>query len=135
MSRARHVLALGIRCFAWSGVLVGVVAKGVLAQESNKHIDVDEVAATDAKQEPIVTPIDVADSHWHDGTFGTAYTTALVVISLGAPNQLLPNFSTVILLAWNSSGYRLFVISDVRAATPKCRVRYVGLNATARQSG
>jgi hypothetical protein len=33
-----------------------------------------------------------ADSHWHDGTFGNAYTTALVVISLGAPNQLLPIF-------------------------------------------
>jgi hypothetical protein len=33
-----------------------------------------------------------ADSHWHDGMFGNAYTTALVVISLGAPNQLLPIF-------------------------------------------
>ena len=33
-----------------------------------------------------------ADSHWHDGQFGNAYTTALVVITLGAPNQLLPIF-------------------------------------------
>jgi hypothetical protein len=33
-----------------------------------------------------------ADSHWHDGQFGTAYTTALVVMTLGAPNQLLPIF-------------------------------------------
>jgi hypothetical protein len=33
-----------------------------------------------------------ADSHWHDSQFGPAYTTALVVISLGAPNQLLPIF-------------------------------------------
>jgi hypothetical protein len=33
-----------------------------------------------------------ADSHWHDGMFGNAYTTSLVVISLGAPNQLLPIF-------------------------------------------
>jgi hypothetical protein len=33
-----------------------------------------------------------ADNHWHDSTFGNAYTTALVVISLGAPNQLLPIF-------------------------------------------
>jgi hypothetical protein len=33
-----------------------------------------------------------ADSHWHDGMFGTAYTTALVVMTLGAPNQLLPVF-------------------------------------------
>ncbi len=33
-----------------------------------------------------------ADSHWHDGQFGNAYTTALVVITLGAPNQLLPVF-------------------------------------------
>ena len=32
------------------------------------------------------------DSHWHDGQFGSAYTTALVVVSLGAPNQLLPKF-------------------------------------------
>jgi hypothetical protein len=33
-----------------------------------------------------------ADTHWHDGQFGDAYTTALVVMSLGAPNQLLPIF-------------------------------------------
>jgi hypothetical protein len=33
-----------------------------------------------------------ADNHWHDSTFGNAYTTSLVVISLGAPNQLLPIF-------------------------------------------
>ena len=33
-----------------------------------------------------------ADSHWHDGQFGTAYTTALVLMTLGAPNQLLPIF-------------------------------------------
>jgi hypothetical protein len=33
-----------------------------------------------------------ADSHWHDGQFGNAYTTALVVMTLGAPNQLLPVF-------------------------------------------
>jgi hypothetical protein len=33
-----------------------------------------------------------ADSHWHDGQFGRAYTTALVVMTLGAPNQLLPIF-------------------------------------------
>jgi prenyltransferase beta subunit len=33
-----------------------------------------------------------ADTHWHDGQFGNAYTTALVVMSLGAPNQLLPIF-------------------------------------------
>jgi hypothetical protein len=32
------------------------------------------------------------DSQWHDSQFGNAYTTALVVISLGAPNQLLPVF-------------------------------------------
>jgi hypothetical protein len=32
------------------------------------------------------------DSHWHDGMFGSAYTTSLIVISLGAPNQLLPIF-------------------------------------------
>jgi hypothetical protein len=31
-----------------------------------------------------------AESHFHDGQFGNAYTTALVVMSLGAPNQLLP---------------------------------------------
>ena len=33
-----------------------------------------------------------ADSHWHDGQFGSAYTTALVVMTLGAPNQLIPIF-------------------------------------------
>lgn len=33
-----------------------------------------------------------ADSHWHDSQFGNAYTTALVVVTLGAPNQLLPIF-------------------------------------------
>jgi hypothetical protein len=33
-----------------------------------------------------------ADSHWHDSQFGAAYTTALVVMTLGAPNQLLPIF-------------------------------------------
>jgi hypothetical protein len=33
-----------------------------------------------------------ADSHKTDGKFGNAYTTALVVITLGAPNQLLPIF-------------------------------------------
>jgi hypothetical protein len=33
-----------------------------------------------------------ADSHWHDSQFGSAYTTALVVMTLGAPNQLLPVF-------------------------------------------
>jgi hypothetical protein len=33
-----------------------------------------------------------ADSHWHDGQFGSVYTTALVVMTLGAPNQLLPIF-------------------------------------------
>jgi hypothetical protein len=33
-----------------------------------------------------------ADSHWHDSQFGNAYTTALVVITLGAPNQLIPIF-------------------------------------------
>jgi hypothetical protein len=31
-----------------------------------------------------------AESHFHDGQFGNSYTTALVVLSLGAPNQLLP---------------------------------------------
>jgi hypothetical protein len=31
-----------------------------------------------------------AESHFHDGQYGNAYTTALVVLSLGAPNQLLP---------------------------------------------
>lgn len=33
-----------------------------------------------------------AESHFHDGQFGNAYTTALVVMALGAPNQLLPVF-------------------------------------------
>ena len=33
-----------------------------------------------------------ADSYRIDATFGNAYTTALVVITLGAPNQLLPIF-------------------------------------------
>jgi hypothetical protein len=33
-----------------------------------------------------------AESHFHDSQFGNAYTTALVVLSLGAPNQLLPIF-------------------------------------------
>jgi len=33
-----------------------------------------------------------ADSHWHDSQFGNAYATALVVLTLGAPNQLLPIF-------------------------------------------
>jgi hypothetical protein len=32
------------------------------------------------------------DSHWHDSQFGNTYTTALVVMTLGAPNQLLPVF-------------------------------------------
>jgi prenyltransferase beta subunit len=32
------------------------------------------------------------DSHWHDSQFGNAYTTALVLMTLGAPNQLLPIF-------------------------------------------
>jgi len=32
------------------------------------------------------------ESHFHDGQFGNAYTTALVVMTLGAPNQLLPIF-------------------------------------------
>jgi hypothetical protein len=31
-----------------------------------------------------------AESHTSDNKFGTAYTTALMVLSLGAPNQLLP---------------------------------------------
>jgi hypothetical protein len=31
-----------------------------------------------------------AESHFNDGKFGNAYTTALIVLSLGAPNQLLP---------------------------------------------
>jgi hypothetical protein len=33
-----------------------------------------------------------AESHFNDGKFGNAYTTALVVMALGAPNQLLPIF-------------------------------------------
>ena len=33
-----------------------------------------------------------AESHFHDGQFGNAYTTALMVMALGAPNQLLPVF-------------------------------------------
>jgi hypothetical protein len=33
-----------------------------------------------------------ADSNARDGAFGNAYTTALVVMALGAPNQLLPVF-------------------------------------------
>lgn len=33
-----------------------------------------------------------AESHFFDGKFGNAYTTALVVMTLGAPNQLLPIF-------------------------------------------
>jgi hypothetical protein len=33
-----------------------------------------------------------AESHFHDGQFGNAYTTALVVMMLGAPNQILPIF-------------------------------------------
>jgi hypothetical protein len=33
-----------------------------------------------------------AESHFHDGQFGNAYTTALVVMALGAPNQLIPVF-------------------------------------------
>jgi len=32
------------------------------------------------------------DSQFHDAAFGSAYTTSLVVITLGAPNQLLPVF-------------------------------------------
>jgi hypothetical protein len=32
------------------------------------------------------------ESHFHDAQFGNAYTTALVVLCLGAPNQLLPIF-------------------------------------------
>ncbi len=31
-----------------------------------------------------------AESHYHDAQFGNAYTTALMVLTLGAPNQLLP---------------------------------------------
>jgi hypothetical protein len=31
-----------------------------------------------------------AESHFYDGQFGNAYTTALVLLTLGAPNQLLP---------------------------------------------
>jgi hypothetical protein len=33
-----------------------------------------------------------AESHFFDGRFGNSYTTALVVLSLGAPNQFLPIF-------------------------------------------
>jgi hypothetical protein len=33
-----------------------------------------------------------AESHFNDGKFGNAYTTALVLLSLGAPNQFLPVF-------------------------------------------
>jgi hypothetical protein len=33
-----------------------------------------------------------AESHFNDGKFGNSYTTALVVMSLGAPNQFLPVF-------------------------------------------
>jgi hypothetical protein len=33
-----------------------------------------------------------AESHFNDGKFGNAYTTALVIMSLGAPNQFLPIF-------------------------------------------
>jgi hypothetical protein len=32
------------------------------------------------------------DSHFHDAAFGSTYTTALVVMMLGAPNQLIPIF-------------------------------------------
>jgi hypothetical protein len=33
-----------------------------------------------------------AERNGHDRQYGNAYTTALVVLSLGAPNQLLPIF-------------------------------------------
>lgn len=33
-----------------------------------------------------------AENHYYDGKFGNAYTTALAVMTLGAPNQLLPVF-------------------------------------------
>jgi hypothetical protein len=33
-----------------------------------------------------------AESHFNDAPFGNAYTTALMVMSLGAPNQFLPIF-------------------------------------------
>jgi hypothetical protein len=33
-----------------------------------------------------------ADSHFMDGRYGTAYTTALMIMTLGASNQLLPIF-------------------------------------------
>jgi hypothetical protein len=33
-----------------------------------------------------------AESHFNDGKFGNSYTTALVVLSLGSPNQFLPVF-------------------------------------------
>jgi hypothetical protein len=32
------------------------------------------------------------DSNSHDAQFGNAYTTALVIMTLGAPNQFLPIF-------------------------------------------
>jgi hypothetical protein len=32
------------------------------------------------------------DSQYHDAPYGSTYTTALVIIMLGAPNQLLPIF-------------------------------------------
>jgi hypothetical protein len=31
-----------------------------------------------------------AENHHYDGRYGNAYTTALVLLTLGAPNQLLP---------------------------------------------
>jgi hypothetical protein len=46
------------------------------------------VEAVLANQQPDVSwPI---DSQYHDAPYGNAYSTALVVIMLGAPNQLLP---------------------------------------------
>ena len=33
-----------------------------------------------------------SDTHQHDGRYGESYTTSLVVLALGAPNQLLPIF-------------------------------------------
>ena len=33
-----------------------------------------------------------AESHMNDARYGNAYTTALVVLTLGAPNELLPIF-------------------------------------------
>jgi hypothetical protein len=48
------------------------------------------VATLLAHQQPDGSwPVDI---HWHDGQFGNVYTTALVVMTLGAPNQLLPIF-------------------------------------------